>query len=321
MPLINSTDIVTLRKYVRMSHTATAVKSMPDLDAAERKFLIPILTEEVFDELQEHVTNNTLPDEWKKLLNFCRAAVAPLAVWLDLPFIQSDLSDGGLKSDDNAAHQWEYREIEKALVNKGMAALEDLIEHLLKHGDDYSWVNEKTKESFFRTGTDMSPRYVWLSQPNLTFQQLIPLMREVEDHFIKPVIGLEFFEELRDKEEPNKEEEVAIELIKKAIAQYTVVRAVERMPVKITPFGLMATLQNNTEASNVEKPADKGQLDTFRASAQREADSYFLQLTTFLNTNASTTIFLTYYSGVYYKAPVTEEPVDPYSELTGVFPM
>lgn len=304
--LINETDIVTLRKYVRMNFTATAVKSMPDLDTAERKFLVPILTEDVYDALQLQVT--TGPITWTKLLNLCRAAVAPLAVWLDLPFIQTQLSDGGLKttSTDNtqAAHQWEYREIERALVNKGMAALEDLIKHLLKDGATYSWSNDDTKESFFRTSDDLHPRYVFLSQPNLTFQQLKPLIREVEDHFVKPTIGDSFFNELRDKTTISAQEYVAIELIKKMVAQFTIVRAVERMPVKITPYGLMASLQNSTDG-NTEKPAADVQLDALRNSAEREGNSYHQQLMEHLNKLASASVFATYFGSTYYTAPTT----------------
>jgi hypothetical protein len=258
--LIKNNDITTLRRYVKMSFTASAVQSMPDLDAAERKFLIPILTQPVYDALQLQVDNNAIT--WTSLLNICRAAAAPLAVWLDLPFYQASIEDGGVKTTSSeykqAAHQWEYREIEKALVNKGMAALEDLINHLIANAATYSWTNAEATESFIRTGTEFN-KIIFLNQPNLTFQQLKPLMVEVEDHFIRGSIGDDLFEYLRDVTDPTPEEKTAITLIKKAIANYTVVRAVERLPVKITPAGLMASLQNGTEG-NVDKPAADNQL-------------------------------------------------------------
>lgn len=300
MPLIKDNDIVTLRRYVRMNFTATAVKSMPDMDAAERKFLVPILTQPVFDALQLQVDAITIT--WTSLLSLCRAAAAPLAVWLDLPFMQAQISDRGLSSDDNAAHQWEFVRVETALVNKGMAALEDLIEHLIVSGSTYNWANAESKESFIRTGNEFS-KYVYLHQPNLTFQQLKPLMREVEDHYLKAAIGEEFFIELRDNVSPSLQEKAVIQLIKKVIAQFTVVRAVERMPVKITPNGLMAMLQNNTEG-NLETPAAGSQLDRLMKSANREGNAYQMALMQVLNKSASETIFKTFYDSVYYTAPI-----------------
>jgi hypothetical protein len=304
--LIKSTDIVTLKRYVRMTFLAKAVNSMPDMDAAERKFLKPILTQPVLNALQAQVDNNNIT--WNPLLNLCLAAAAPLAVWLDLPYLQSQITDGGLQStSDNAPHQWEYNKIETALVNKGMAALEDLIDHLLENGSTYSWNNDDTKESFIRTGKEFS-KYVFLHQPNLTFQQLRPLIKEVEDHFIRPAIGDAFFEELRDKATPTNPEKVAQLLIKKTIAQYTVVRAVERLPVKITPNGLMATIQNNSEAFNAEATASDSKLLLLMQAGQREGDAYQVQLMEYLNQTASTSIFNTYFTSTYYTAPYISRP-------------
>lgn len=298
--LIKDNDIITLRKYVPMNFTATAVKSMPDMDAAERKFLIPILTQPVFDALQSQVDDNTIT--WASLLNICRAAAAPLAVWLDLPFRQAQLSDRGLSSDDNAAHQWEFVRVETALVNKGMAALEDLIDHLILNATTYNWANEGVKESFIRTANEFD-NFVYLHQPNLTFQQLKPLMREVEDHYIKAAIGDDFFAELRDKANPTVNEQKAIRLIKKIIAQFTVVRAVERLPVRITPSGLMASLQNNTEG-NTETPAAGSAIDRLMKSANREGNAYQMELMQLLNTYASDSVFTTFFNSEYYTAPV-----------------
>ena len=302
MPLIKETDIVTLRKYVKMNFTSGAVKSMPDIDAAERKFLVPILTQPVLTVLQTQVDANAVT--WTTLLNICRAAAAPLAVWLDLPFMQAQLSDNGLKSDEQAAHQWEFVKVESALVNKGMAALEDLIDHLIANASTYAWTNDDAKESFIRTGTEFS-KYAYLHQPHLTFQQLKPLMREVEDHFIKATIGDDFFAYLRDKTDPSREEKLATLLIKKSVAQYTLVRAVERLPVKITPGGLMASIQSNSDSSNPERPAEGTALDRLMKSAQREGDSYQVQLMQYLNKVASPTIFLTFFESEYYTAPAT----------------
>jgi hypothetical protein len=322
MSLIKDNDIVTLRKYVKISFTTTAVKSMPDIDAAERKFLIPILTQEVFDALQGKVDNNDAA--WNTLLNICRAAIAPLAVWLDLPFYQASLEDGGLKTthSDNkqAAHQWEYNRVETALVNKGMAALEDLIEHLLKQGDTYDWEDNKDELCIFRTGTEFS-KFVYLNQPNLTFQQLRPLVKEVEDHFIKSAIGDDFYTELLKLAEPKNENKIAIQLIKKAVANYTVVRAVERLPVKITPNGLMATLQDNSEAFNAEAPAKDKSLMILMNSAQREGDAYHVQLMNYVNRTASPEVFETFYDSEFYKPPTTQriEPNDSRNGVCGLY--
>lgn len=305
MALIKENDIVTLRKYVKMSFTTSAVNSMPDLESAERDYLLPIVGTDVYQDLLQQVADNNIL--WPALLTLCRAAIAPLAVWADLPFMQASIEDGGIKTTfsdhKQAAHQWEYKEIEQALINKGSKILDQLIEHLLIHGAGYGWVNADTTASFFRTGSDFS-KYAPIHQANLTFQQLKPLIAEVEDHFIRAAIGNDFFEELRDKQAFTQQEKYAYTLIKKATAQYTIVRAAERLPVKITPYGLLATIENASRETRPATPAAGDQMALLLQSAQREGDSYHVQLKNFLNLNASATLFTTYFTSSYYSAPV-----------------
>lgn len=312
MPLIKDNDIVTLRKYVKMSFTTTSVNSMPDLDGAEREYLIPILGDEVYAELDDQVQTNTVT--WGSLLNLCRAAIAPLAVYSDLPFMQASIEDGGIRTTatdhKQPVHQWEYKNIQQALLDKGSKALDQLIQHLLEKGDDYGWDNADTKASYFRTGADFN-KYAPIYQPNVTFQQLKPLIAEVEDHFIRAAIGDAFFEELRDKANPGKEEKYVYVLIKKAIANYTILRAVERLPVKITSYGLLATIENTSRESMPVTPAGSEQLNILMQSAQREGDSYHIQFMQFLNATAaaSDTVFTTFKNSTYYKPPVVKPDI------------
>jgi hypothetical protein len=269
-----------------MRFTATGKGSLPDIDAAERKYLVPILTPFFYKELQAQA--NVGPVVWDELLTLCRAAAAPLAVALDLPFIQAQIGDSGLKTTNNpneeAAHQWEYDKVEKGLLNKGMAALEDLLEHLLSetytievNGSSVNWSNGEATESFIRTGKDFT-RFATIYQPNYTFLLLKPLMVEVEDHIVRPLISAEFFEALRDVIDLSKEERAVSQLIKKMIAHYTIAKAVGRLPVAITPNGLMGSVQNNSDAFNMEKPATDSPLSLLKSSSEKEAENYKVQL-------------------------------------------
>lgn len=311
MPLIKDNDIVTLRKYVKMSFTTTAVNSMPDLDSAEREYLVPILGSEIYNALVLQVENDNIT--WNALLTLCRAAIAPLAVWADLPFMQASIEDSGIKTTHSdhkeAAHQWEYKEIEQALINKGSKILDQLIEHLLIRGADYGWNNADTKSSYFRTGSDFN-KYASIYQANLTFQQLKPLIAEVEDHFMRAALGDAFFEELRDNAQPNQQEKYAYELIKKAIAQFTIVRAVERLPVKITPYGLLATIENASRETRPATPATTDQITLLLQSAQREGDSYQIQLMAYLNVKASASLFASFFNSTYYTKPTVIVPFE-----------
>ena len=70
--------------------------------------------------------------KYNELLSIAQRAEAHLAYMLDLPTIQVQIGDGGLSSLTNgnrqAAHRWEFKEVQEMLENKGCEALEEMLE-------------------------------------------------------------------------------------------------------------------------------------------------------------------------------------------------
>jgi hypothetical protein len=301
MALIN--DLATLRKFVKFAFTTTE-KNLPDIAGAEREYLLPILGLELLQKLRDQVTGNNIT--WPFLIELCRAVIAPLAFYNDLSLIQTSIEDSGLKTTSSdhkeAAHQWEYKEVQATLVGKGSKALEMLIDHLVAKGSDYNWTDLSVEKLIFKTGKEFA-QFVYLNQPNLTFHQLKPLVAEVQDHFIKSGIGEDLFENLITASNPSTEEKKAILLIKKTVANYTIARATERLPVKITPAGVLVSL--DSEYANA--TAGDTRLSALEASSMRDGESYYLQLKEYLNKAASATVFKEYFNSELY-TPKTERP-------------
>lgn len=318
-------DIATLRKYVRISYTAANEKNLPDIGSAERQFLIPVLGMQLYAALDASI--NTPPTEnagtWAQLLDFCRAAVAPLAVWLELPFMQVQLEDGGLKTTrteyKEAAHQWEFIKVESALLDKGSKALEFILEYLPTQKEIFNWSYQGEK-TFIRTGRELS-KFVSIDQPNLTFQLMQPILSEVQDHYIINAIGEPFFNYLNSLDTIERpEEKKAATLLKKAIAHYSIARAAERLPVRITRNGLMATLENSSTESNAPTTAKAAQIDALKTNSESLANAYLLQLLDYLNTTATAETFTAFFENkeVYKGAAQRSYAQDVNNNLTGL---
>lgn len=293
-----------------------------DMPAAEERFLLPILGQEVYDALLAMADAGT--GDLAPLLKKARRALAPLAYWLDLPNIQSAITDrsAGTFSSDNLQplHRWEYEQLRTNLEDKGCYALDKMIEDLYAHKSDYSWTPPIKYKGLFTTGNQFSEYYT-LYQPWRTFENLRSFTKHVEETFVRPLIGDEFFEELRDATSPTDEEKRALLLMRYAVANYSIKSAAAKLPVRISAEGFTTALAFATDAVNPEQQqSPTKELDILRSAAENDGDAYLTMLKNYLDTNASATVFATYYASTYYTAPVADaDYVDPNENRNGVY--
>jgi hypothetical protein len=294
--------------------------------AAER-FLIPIIGQDQYDALLEEVEgfefpadgDDAVPVESVELLRKCRAVIAPLGYMMDLPTIQTQITDAGLRSINTenmqAAHRWEYNEVKEALADSGGYAIDALLKFLFANADDYDlWTEceeyQEVSSLIFRTGADFN-KYFKVHLPHRTWWEFRSLISEVEDFYINSAIGKEFYEQLKDMPDANDETMAAIVMIKKCVAHLTIVKAIEKKSVKISPLGFtIKSLGAYSEGVGYDDQQATGtELSMLYASCERSGDSYLLMLKEYLNATASESVFADYYSSDKYVAPSDEEPV------------
>jgi hypothetical protein len=176
------------------------------------------------------------------LLDYSRALIAPMAVFHNLPFVQAQITDNGLKTvssdTQQAAHRWEYKEVCEALQNQAGFAAERLIEYLFKNKADLSWANEAFENCIFKSGKDFAQEY-FIYQPHRTFIQLLPIINEVEDHTISTQIGEVFYKSFIAADPGSDDLKKSLMVyLRRAVANISISKAIESLSVKITANGL-----------------------------------------------------------------------------------
>lgn len=312
-----------IKDFVRISFINQAT-TFPDFVVAEERYLVPLIGDQMYDFVKELAASDTVEeptDEQKRnleLLKRCQAVVAPLAYLIELPTMQTQLTDAGLRtiSTDTmqSAHRWEYNQMREYLADKGAMAIDALLRFLFKEKASYQDWTESPEYAdaaalIFTTGEDFN-KYFSVYQPHRIFWELRPLIREVEDFYINSVLGETFYKELKQKAGPTAEEKAALELVKKAVAQTTIVKTVEKRSVKITERGFTVLLAagDSDSANSGDQPASNAGLTLLYDSCSRDSDAYLLQLQEYMNKTASETVFTDFFNSPYYKAPVTEAP-------------
>lgn len=307
------TQIAILRKYVKISATSTNTVVLPDFDIPEWKYLVPILGEALYAEL----TTNIAVGTYARLLDLSRGIVANMAMFHDLAFLQATITDTGIKtmSSDTmqSAPKWVYKEVREGLLEKASFYAERLVEYLLSPGEDapFSWNNTDIKNSLFKTGKDFSAVHP-LYQPYRTFLQLQPVIKEVEDHYIRTSIGGSFYDAFKSAALDTQLKKDLYDLLRFAVANLTIAKAVESLSVKVTAFGFTVKMADDVDDPyNQESTGTDRQLEMKRSAALETGTRYLQQAKALLNAKASAEIFTDYFSSDKYISPAVTAAVDP----------
>jgi hypothetical protein len=203
--------------------------------------------------------------------------------------------------------------VKDALQEKSAIAIDKFLKFLFNHKDDYpEWTGSEEYKDLtgliFQTAEDFD-RYFKTSQPFRLFWDFRPLIKEVQDFYIVSAIGADFFKELLELDAPDDDETEARILIKKAVAQYTIVKAIEKRSAQVGTQGFtVKVLGAYSEGVDYDKQdAPDSRLSLLYQSCERAGDSYLLQLKEFLNKKASAVLFATYFGSDQYESPATEK--------------
>jgi hypothetical protein len=306
MPLIS--NITTFKKYLRVVFTSTTDNGLPNMVRADRKYLVPVLGQSVYNVLMGKVTANN--HDWDTLLDICRSYVAPMAMLLELPSKQVQITDSGIKkttsTDLENAFRWEYLELKNALEQQAAEALDELWQHLFESGSTYSWAATNIQGTIIKTATEFKKYYLPLQHSYRCFTALQPVMVTVQDQIIHDAITKDFFEYLRDVADPSAEEKIALELLKKAAAYLTIMAATEQLSVKISGNGFTVIMHDAADApfrGDLNAPAEN--LSLVRAACEKTGQGYLQQLKKYLNETATATVMPIYFNSNKYTAPGT----------------
>jgi len=322
MPLFKT--IQEIASYVTISNASTSSGIMPKQRGAEEDYILPVLGNDLFTALQTQVTPG--PITQAELLDKVRAALAFLIYYKELPLMHTIITESGLRTVTNdkvqGAYRYQYEATRQHLENEGLSGLEKLFEYLMANADTFpTW---KTSDAFTRlnknlikTGKDFSS-YYYLFQPHRTFFALQPVMQEVEDFYVKSIIGDTFFAFLKDTVSLSPEEITVLGYFKKAVANLTIHKAITKLAVKIRPEGFTVQLASSDRSPASENNAGADQLEQLHQETYRDGNAYLSKAKTYLNSLASEEVFHDYFLSSFYQDPTTAI-TDPNDCITGIY--
>ena len=328
IPLIQDTAEVKLFASVNAS---LHIKDLaPSIKRAQTNVIKPLLGAKLLSELEEYYTDSnssTETDIMDELLEKTQEVIAVFSLVKYVNFGSVQWDSTGITmvfSDDRKpAFQWAVENLRQELILMGDESVNNLLEFLEENVETLpSWTASSAysqfKELFVQTTTQFQ-KHFYINDSRTTFIALKPAIREVEDFHIKPVLCDEYFSELKTKllfiegdsssgstSDPegglNPEDEIVLDLIRKAIVPLTVSKALKYLPVQWNNNGIIIRRVAGLSVIK-EDPATTNQLSSIQAETEKIGNAYLEELKIYLNKYASETSFPTYFNSTCYQNP------------------
>lgn len=287
--------IAEIRAVIPRMSSLSNTANLPNVDKAARLHIVPVIGKALYNEM-EAAYNATMSAEQTKLLKHIQLPLAAFALLGDLAFIHAVITDNGIRTNSNpnmeAAHRWEYKELEDALKTYAADGIEILLDHLYENKTSFaSWTNSnefKELDAFLiKSGTEFS-KYYTLSQPLRTFWNLKPTIDLVEENYLASVFGRDLVKWIKDQEEiliniTGAQIDVKKDL-KKAVAYLTIKHAGETLAVQFGAdgFTVMAGGGSRESTTDGKAPAGAIELNKKLEAANRDGQNYLKKVVMYL---------------------------------------
>lgn len=294
-----------LRNFVSVSSSAEFNTLATHIQNAERDYLIPVIGQGLYDELQEFYdaeitgTGSGVQEETAHLLALCQSAVIHLAYWIGFDVLNAHVSDGGFKRTESASVKGLYKYQEGNLKDyfrtNGFNGLDTVLQYLEDKLADFGEFKLSAAYTVFKSAiipkTADFNEIVFINNSRLTFlrmKQHIALIEDIEIRLLLGDVAYTYVKAEIVKDTPAAKVTALLPYLRKPIAYLASAMLMEESGADLTDNGLyftsaMATNSNDTER----KPAAADRIKILVARNRHIGNSYLDLLRTYLSVNAT----------------------------------
>lgn len=268
--------IAELTQYVEAGSLTDISVITPSIRAAERRFLVPVLGQDQYDQLIElYDDNSDLSDDEQNLLDLCQEAVANIAMGIAVSRIAVMISDSGVRrsesNSEKSAFQYQEKNVREAFAQAGFDTLENLLQFLdSKKLVFTSWANSSAFQAYrnyFMPSAIEFENYYAIKQSRLVYNTISYIMRNVENFQLKDVIGKQLFDVLKTQQKAGTllpaYQTLLTTYICPGIAMYTIAKGLMQRSLDLTENGVSISLLSRTLSIETREQAT---LDKFQAA-------------------------------------------------------
>jgi hypothetical protein len=295
MALITTTD--ELRTYLAADANTQIATLAPYIAEAERRYIVPLLGNELYVALKEELEETTPAARFTDLLPCVQRPLAHYSYYLAFPHLIANLGEKGLRvaqtDSSYSAPKWMHDQVAASLLQNADAAADALLEYLEEEADTWpEWVAGEgytLGEGLLLHSVELADRYIDISGSRRIFLKLKKYIAAVERKVIRARICQDEYDELATALKDGtltEEQESLLDMIRPAVAKMALHQALPGMRVQITPDGVYMLGSNDGTVSKA--AAGKDELAAYRETLRTGFSGYesdLEELEQFINDN------------------------------------
>lgn len=299
--------IETFRTFLPANISFKFAELEPLITDVQNEFIVRHIGQDQLDALQLLVDGAGATGDDLDLLNKVSNAVAKLTILKWIPFGNLAITSGGfqvnISDKTTVASQWRVDKLEDYCRTEGWNLLESLNEYLWSKPTgiftDYDASDERIdmRSQIFLTAKDFS-KYYFIRNNYELFYTLRNAMQEVEIQYISPILGEDFYEQIKDQilnDTVTSDNEIIITMIKRALAPLSIYEAIASLGIDLSYWGITNNETSDRENTKIIKTATDSRLSYAIRKAGTDGRKHLGALSAYLNNNASDIKYLLYY--------------------------
>ena len=314
MQLINTID--ELRELIAINTNSNYEDIKPYIQQAELKFIKPVIGKDLYNELLASISeaSSSSDTDYTGLLQKVRLPLAYYAYYLALPILNVQVSSGGIhivtNENKKTAFPWQIEQLSNSWLNTAHDFIESLLEYLEENISDFpTWKDSSARVdslSLFITSANEFNDSYFINGSRRLYSALKPILKSVEQKYIKPTIGDDLFDAIKDELQSSgglsDDTTAVLDIIRPCMAHFTMARALVELPLDIIPNSVFEVTEQI--GGKVRQPSKADKIALLREELTKDARAELKQLQEYLDTNASATKYAEYFNSTLYQAPV-----------------
>jgi hypothetical protein len=306
---IDETFLTEIQEILPASVATDREKLWPFIEQAERKYILPLLERELYDDLQKFCNdhNNWMSggsggeDETKTiaLIKLIRIAELNLAYYIGFAPLNVKISDGGFQRTGESdafkgLYKYQESELKSYFETTGYNGLDDVLKYIEENIEHFPEWEESTNYTVRKAAiikdAETFDRICFINNSRLTFLRLQRYINEVIDFEIKPLLGTEWTTLMTElaKEDPAPKYSALVPEIQKPLAYLSCAILIEKTG-NLTDRGLFFEGKNSMYPDDsFKKPAEGDAVVVSAGSFRSTGQKYLEALRQFLIKNSFT---------------------------------
>lgn len=312
-----------IAKFVEIDPNILLDKLRPSIEAAETFVAKNILSVAQMDALQsafgDTANDNELSAGNLQLLNYVRPVVANYMMERAIPGLQVQVSGAGTHIQSNeqrkTAFAWQIEQACRLYRRAGDVAADALFEMLEANKLSYpTWAGSAQYTEFksmFVFTTEQFNAYQNIGMSRTVFLAVRHHMKYVQEQKVKNILGEDYYDSLLaevNSGSVSADNAKVLAFLRPAIVHGTVAEALTELTVVIDEDGLLVRTSTSTEIPQVKNQVANERLTKLIDSSRNKHEMYLRDMITFLNANASGSVYADYYNSDKYVAPSEDTP-------------